>query len=145
MGLGHFEFTWDAPPDPAVFAKRLGERLGVAVSIDVNRFAPPTESLPPRIREAHDAIDTGIRIVAPWRLRLAIESIEWGPNRGRVLTSFDPTGYAIGGAVMLTLIDLGACYEGKPRPSWLGTLAEILARYSPRARLGRWLRREQLD
>ncbi len=145
MGLGHFEFTWDAATDSGVFARRLGERLGVAIAIETTRFAPPTEPLPPKILEARAAIDTAIRITSPLRLRLDIESIEWGPSRGRVLTSFDSTGYAVGGAVMLTLIDLGARYDGKPRPSWQGTLAEIHARHSLRARLRRWFRREQLD
>ncbi len=134
MGLLLRRVTWAQRPDPTLFAARLSARLGVEVKIGIRAVAPP---LP-----GDEAIDAAIDFVSPRDLVTCMDAQEWGPRGGRVLCMLGAYPDDLSGAVVLTLVELGARFEGEVRPTWQGTLAEIRARHTLGARLRRWLGRE---
>jgi hypothetical protein len=133
MGLLLRRVTWEKRPDPTLFAERLSARLDVQVKIGVRVVDPP---LP-----GDEAIDTVIDLVSPMDLVRHLDAQEWGPRGGRVLCMLGAFAADLSGAVILTLVELGASYPGELHPTWQGTLAEIRARHTLWAKLRRMLGR----
>lgn len=126
MGLVLRRVSWAQRPDPTVFATRLGERLGVAVMINIRTVDPPQPGNLP----GEGPFDMVIDITSPKALSDSLDSLEWGPCGGRVLNMMNGASDDLAGAVVLTLMELGAKFSETPQPMWQGTLAEIRARHS---------------
>jgi hypothetical protein len=130
MGLQMRRVTWVERPEVDQFAARLGERLRVAVELDVRPGMAP---------EDDEGRDTVLRVIGPPVLARHLDALEWGDRSALLSAPFDVVSGDVLGAVVVSLVDLGAAFDGVLRPEWHLTLAQIRARYGVIPAVGRWV------